>query len=41
MAEYELRYGNEISVLCYLSGGRIRRISGVKSLLPFAFEAEL
>jgi cytidine deaminase len=41
MAEYELRYGNEITVLCYLEGGRIRQISGVKSLLPFAFEAEL
>lgn len=41
MAEYELRYGNEMAVLCYLGGGRIRRIRGVKSLLPFAFEAEL
>jgi hypothetical protein len=41
MAEDELRYGNEITVLCYLEGGRIRQILGVKSLLPFAFEAEL
>ena len=41
MSEYELRYGNEMLVFCYLGGGRIRRISGVKSLLPFGFEAEL
>ena len=41
MAEYESRYANTITVLCYLSGGRIRRITGVKSLLPFGFDAEL
>jgi cytidine deaminase len=41
MAEYEMRYGNEISIFCYLNGGRIRKISGVKSLIPFGFEAEL
>ena len=41
MAENELRYGCEMSIFCYLSGGRIRRISGVSSLLPFGFEAEL
>lgn len=41
MAEYETRYGNEITIFCYLNGGRIRRIEGVKSLLPFGFEAEL
>ncbi|MCQ2274574.1 MAG: cytidine deaminase [Bacteroidales bacterium] len=41
MAEYETRYGNEITVFCYLNGGRIRKIKGVKSLLPFGFEAEL
>jgi len=41
MAEYELRFDNEITILCYLAGGRIRRIEGVKSLLPFGFEAEI
>lgn len=41
MSEYELRYGNEITLFCYLEGGRIRRISGVKSLLPFTFDADL
>lgn len=41
MAEYEMRYGNEIDVFCYLKGGRVRHIHGVKSLLPFTFEAEL
>jgi cytidine deaminase len=41
MSEYELRYGNEITLFCYLAGGRIRRITGVKSLLPFAFDANL
>ena len=41
MAEYESRYGNTLTILCYLAGGQIRRISGVKSLLPFGFEAEL
>lgn len=41
MAEYELRHGVELTVFCYLQGGRIREIKGVKSLLPFGFEAEL
>lgn len=41
MSEYELRYHNQLTILCYLNGGRIRKISGVKSLLPFTFEAEL
>ena len=41
MSEYELRYGNEITLFCYLSGGRIRKICGVKRLLPFTFEAKL
>ena len=41
MAEYEQRYHNEIAVLCYLNGGSIRKIMGVKSLLPFGFEADL
>lgn len=41
MSEYELRYGNKITIFCYLNGGRIRRIEGVRSLLPFTFEAEL
>lgn len=41
MAEYELRQGVELTVFCYLQGGRIREIKGVKSLLPFGFEAEL
>jgi cytidine deaminase len=41
MSEYELRFGNEITLFCYLAGGRIRRITGVKSLLPFAFDANL
>lgn len=41
MAEYEARYHNQLTILCYLAGGRIRRITGVKSLLPFSFNAEL
>ena len=41
MAEYESRYANTITILCYLAKGRIRRITGVKSLLPFGFDAEL
>ena len=41
MAEYEQRDGHEMTLLCYLAGGRIRRIKGVKSLLPFTFEAQL
>lgn len=41
MAEYEHRYGNKMVVLCYLAGGKVRRIEGVDSLLPFGFDAEL
>lgn len=41
MAEMEGRYGKEIQVFCYLKGGRIREIKGVRNLLPFGFEAEL
>ena len=41
MAEYEQRYGNKLTVFCYLTGGRIRKTEGVKSLLPFTFEADL
>jgi cytidine deaminase len=41
MAEYELRYGNKLTIFCYLKGGRIRRIEGVESLLPFGFDADL
>lgn len=41
MAEYEARHGRKMVVLCYLAGGRIRRITGVESLLPFGFEADL
>lgn len=41
MAEYENRYGNQLTILCYLQDGRVRCISGVKNLLPFGFEASL
>lgn len=41
MSEYEMRYNNEITFFCYLEGGRIRKVSGVKSLLPFVFNASL
>ena len=41
MAEYEMRYGNKLTIFCYLKGGRIRRIEGVESLLPFGFNADL
>ena len=41
MAEYETRYGNKLTVYCYLRGGRIRRLEGVESLLPFGFDADL
>ena len=41
MAEYEQRDGHEMTLLCYLAGGRIRRIKGAKSLLPFTFDAQL
>ena len=41
MAEWELRYGQKMVVLCYLGEGQIRRIEGVDKLLPFGFDAEL
>ena len=41
MAEFEMRSGVEMKVFCYLSGGGIRCIEGVKNLIPFGFEAEL
>lgn len=41
MAEWELRYGQKMVVLCYLGEGQIRRIEGVDKLLPFGFEAEV
>lgn len=41
LAEYELRYHNQITILCYLNGGRIRKLEGVKSILPFIFDANL
>lgn len=41
MAEFESRHGNRMEVLCYLTGGKIRRITGGDSLLPFAFGADL
>lgn len=41
MAEWELRYGNKIVILCYLREGQIRRIEGVDKLLPFGFEADI
>ena len=41
MAECEARHGRPIELFCYLQGGKIRRIIGVDSLLPFAFGAEL
>lgn len=41
MSEYELRYNTTLVVFCYLNGGRVRCISGVKNLLPFGFETKL
>ena len=41
MAEFESRHGRPMELLCYLQGGKIRRITGVDSLLPFAFGAQL
>lgn len=41
MAECESRHGRPIELFCYLQGGKIRRITGADSLLPFAFGAEL
>lgn len=41
MAEYELRYGSKLQVYCYLQGGKIRQVTGIESLLPFGFDADL
>lgn len=41
LAEYETRYGNKVAIYTLLEGGRIRRVEGVKNLLPFLFEADL
>ena len=41
LAEYETRYGGAVTVYTYLKEGRIRRVEGVKSLLPFLFDADL
>lgn len=41
MAECESCHGRPIELFCYLQGGKIRRITGSDSLLPFAFGAEL
>lgn len=41
MSEYETRSGEKMKVYCYLTGGRIRCIKGVKKLIPFGFDAEL
>lgn len=37
LAEYERLQGHPIRVLCYLTGGRVRVVTGVSGLLPFAF----
>lgn len=41
LAEYESRHGNTVTVYTLLKEGRIRRMKGAKSLLPFLFEADL
>ena len=41
LADYEGRYGTRVTVYTLLKEGRIRRTEGVKSLLPFLFEAAL
>ena len=41
MIEYEQKYGREMTLLCYLAGGKIRQIRGAKSLLPFSFDTKL
>lgn len=41
MAEFEQRYGNQMTVFCYLQQGRIRCIKGIENLLPFGFDADL
>jgi cytidine deaminase len=38
MAEYEKKQSQPINVMFYCLNGRIIRTSGIKSLLPFAFE---
>jgi cytidine deaminase len=38
MAEYEKKQSQAINVMFYCLNGRIIRTSGIKSLLPFAFE---
>lgn len=41
MAEQELRQGEKLRVLVGLADGKFRCYSGVESLLPFVFSAEL
>lgn len=41
LSEYEHRHGNVVEVYLYLAGGRIRCLKGVKSLLPFTFDAKI
>lgn len=41
LSEYETRYGNKVTLYMYLTGGQIRRVEGVNSLLPFTFGADL
>jgi cytidine deaminase len=38
MAEYEKKQSQPINVMFYCLNGAIIRTSGIKSLLPFAFE---
>jgi cytidine deaminase len=38
MAEYEKKQAQPINVMFYCLNGAIIRASGIKSLLPFAFE---
>lgn len=37
MLEYEQQQGHPLRVLCHLSGGRVRELPSVASLMPFAF----
>lgn len=41
MSQYEMRHHNNMKILLYAKEGKIRRIGGVKYLLPFAFDADL
>lgn len=41
LSEYQTRYGSPITVFLYMKEGRIRRVEGVNSLLPFSFKADL